>query len=247
MLRATDAAQFLAAQIPDINGQHQQGVFTYHRISKLPPHARLLNAIWSYKRKRSPTGALLKHKSRLCTDGSQQCAGIDYTDTYAPVVSWGTVRLVLALAGMLNLHSRQVDFTQAFTQSPIDTDVFMKIPQGWYVANDALHQHANPRHRDTEHYIKLAKTLYGVKQAARLWYTHLKEGLIDLGFTVSNVDPCLFYRNDCIILLYADDCLLFGKSTSVIDDLITSLSRRYVIGEQGSVQDFLGIRITVRY
>jgi hypothetical protein len=145
---------------------------------------------------------------------------------------------------MLNLHSRQVDFTQAFTQSPIDTNVFMKIPQGWYVANDALHQHANPRHRDTEHYIKLAKTLYGVKQAARLWYTHLKEGLIDLGFTVSNVDPCLFYRNDCIILLYVDDGLLFSKSTSVIDDLITSLSRRYVIGEQGSVQDFLGIRIT---
>jgi len=125
MLQATDAAQFLAAQIPEITGQQEKGVFTYHRMSKLPPRARLLNAIWSYKRKRSPTGALLKHKSRLCTDRSQQCAGIDYTDTYAPVVSWGTVRLVLALAAMLNLHSRQLDFTQAFTQSPIDTDVFM--------------------------------------------------------------------------------------------------------------------------
>jgi hypothetical protein len=130
-------------------------------MASLPPRARLLNAIWSYKRKRSPTGVLVKYNSRLCTDGSQQRFGIDYSDTYAPVVAWSTVRLVLALSSILGLPSRQVDFTQAFTQSLIDNAVYMKIPQGWYYKDGSLHQHQDPAHRDSSHYIKLAKTLYG--------------------------------------------------------------------------------------
>lgn len=244
MLSAPGKDKFIAAQVPEIRGLHQQGVFTYHKVSDLPPRARLLNAIWSYKRKCTPTGTLSKYKSRLCTDGSQQRAGVDYTKTYAPVVSWGTVRLVLALATMPNLHSRQVDFTQAFTQSPIDTDVFMRIPQGWYYSDGDLHQHPNPRHRDTDHYIRLAKTLYGVKQAARQWYLHLKQGLLNLGFTASAIDPCLFIRDNCLILLYVDDCLIFSQTTDVIDDLLNTLQSTYVIGEQGTVQDFLGLRIS---
>jgi hypothetical protein len=244
MLKAADRDQFITAQVPEIRGLEQQGVFTYHKIANLPPHARLLNAIWSYKRKRLPTGVLSKYTSRLCTDGSQQRPGIDYTNTYAPVVAWSTVRMVLALASMLCLHSRQVDFTQAFTQSPIDTDVYMRIPQGWFVSGDHLEQHPNPKHRDTEHFIKLAKTLYGIKQAARQWYNHLKEGLLSMGFQVSDIDPCFFLRDDCLILLYVDDCLLFSQTEDTSTDLISTLSSTYNIGEQGSVQDFLGLCIT---
>jgi hypothetical protein len=146
MLQAPDRDKFIAAQVPEIRGLEQQSVFFIHNIDTLPPRARLLNAIWSYKRKRLPTGALSKYKSRLCTDGSQQRAGVDFIDTYAPVVAWSTVRLVLALSSILKLRSKQVDFTQAFTQSPIDTDVYMKIPQGWFVHNGSLHPHADPRH-----------------------------------------------------------------------------------------------------
>jgi hypothetical protein len=153
MLKAPDRPAFLQAQIPEVQGLHHQGVFTYHDMASLPPRARLLNAIWSYKRKRSPTGVLLKYKSRLCTDGSQQRFGIDYSDTYAPVVAWSTVQLVLALSSILGLPSRQVDFTQAFTQSPIDNAVYMKIPQGWYYKDGSLHQHQDPTHRDSSHYI----------------------------------------------------------------------------------------------
>jgi len=182
MLRAPDTADFIAAQIPEIQGLHQQGVFSYHPIAELPPGARLLNAIWSYRRKHSPTGALLKHKSCLCTDGSQQRPGIDFTATYAPVVQWSTVCLVLALANMKKLSSCQVDFAQAFMQSPIDMDVFMKIPQGWFVANDSLHQHSDPSYRDQSHFIRLVKTLYGTKQAARQWFKHLQQGLLGMGF-----------------------------------------------------------------
>jgi hypothetical protein len=86
MLKATDQAAFVRAQAPEIKGLHDSGVFSYHSIADLPPKAKLLNAIWSYRRKRSPAGALLKYKARICTDGSQQEYGVDYWETYAPVV-----------------------------------------------------------------------------------------------------------------------------------------------------------------
>jgi hypothetical protein len=129
-------------------------------------------------------------------------------------------------------------------QSPIAKDVYMKIPQGWYINNGKLTQHENPQHRDHSHYIKLLKTLYGVKQAARAWYQHLTPGLTELGFKPSAIDPCLWFKDDCILILYVDDCLLFSPNDSTIDNIIQQLSNKYLIGEQGSVQDFLGLCIT---
>ncbi|MFN9980799.1 MAG: reverse transcriptase domain-containing protein, partial [bacterium] len=92
------------------------------------------------------------------------------------MVAWSAVRLILALSSMLGLQSRQVDFTQAFTQSPIDADVYMRIPQGWFAHQGHLRQHPDPTHRDASHFIRLAKTLYGVKQAARQWHAYIHQG-----------------------------------------------------------------------
>jgi len=120
----------------------------------------------------------------------------------------------------------------------------MQIPQGWHVVNNTLVQHENPRYRDCDHYIKLEKSLYGIKQAARAWFHFLEPGLLKLGFKASKVDPCLFYRDDCIIVLYVDDCLIFSPKQDVVDSVVTLLHKDYQIGAQGTVQDFLGIHIT---
>ncbi len=111
MLKTTDANLFIKAQIPEIRGLEKMGVFEYSPIHTLPPQARPFSSIWSYRRKRRPNGALLKHKARLCVDGSQQQLGRDYWETYAPVISWSTVRLILLLSTILGLKSRQVDLT----------------------------------------------------------------------------------------------------------------------------------------
>lgn len=119
MLKATDRAEFEKVQIPEIRGLEKLGVFQYHNIRSLPKTAQLLNSIWSYRRKRKPTRELLKHKARICTEGSQQKFGIDYWQTYAPVVNLSTVCLVLVLSAILDLKSCQVDFAQAFPQAPL--------------------------------------------------------------------------------------------------------------------------------
>ena len=194
------------------------GVFKTELMHLLPSNTHLLNAIWSYRHKRSPIGEILKHKARLCVDGSQQEHGRDYWEKYAPVTSWSTVHLLLLLSNIMNLRSCQVDYTQAFPQAPLSDLVFMKIPQGWYVDNDGIMKpHSDPKHHDRTHYIRLLRNLYGCKQAARNWFKYLTTGLLGHGFTQSKIDPCLFLRHDVIMVVYMDDYYLGRRITKNSD------------------------------
>ena len=152
--------------------------------------------------------------------------------------------MVMVLSTLLNLKSWQVDYMQAFPQAPLDDDVFMRIPQGWYLdpSTKQLHQDtSDPRSVDKEHFIRLKRNLYGVKQAARNWYLHLKKGLIGCGFTQSKIDPCLFIHRDCLIVLYTDDCIIFAKDDATINDLCQSLSTEFLLKDEGNIENFLGI------
>jgi hypothetical protein len=120
MLKDPDQALFIASQQVEAKGLQKMDVFEVLPISAKPKMAKILSSIWSYRHKRSPVGTILKHKSRLCVDGSQQLHGRDFWETYAPVVSWPTVCLILLLTSILNLKSRQVDYTQPFPQAPLD-------------------------------------------------------------------------------------------------------------------------------
>jgi hypothetical protein len=248
MLKAPDLDKFIASQVPEIRGLEKMDVFEYKPISTLPHRARLLSSMWSYHRKRKPNSDLIKHKARICVDGSQQALGWDYWDTYAPVVSWSTARLVLLLSTILNLKSRQVDYTQAFPQAFPQADltdpVYMRLPQGWCISpQGTLEQHHDPKHNDTTHYIQLKKNLYCCKQATRNWFQHLDAGLKALGFRQSTTDPCLYLRKDYIMVVYTDDCLIFAPENDTINTLVASLSELYKLEDQGDVHDYLGLRI----
>jgi Reverse transcriptase (RNA-dependent DNA polymerase) len=164
MLTASDREQFIEPQHPEIQGLCDADVFEFHPIADLPSGSRLLNAIWSYRHKRHPTDrVLLKHKSRLCVDGSQQQHGVDYWETYAPVVHWSTVCMVLILSALLRLKSRQIDYTQAFPQVTLDDDVYMRIPQGWSYDPSSqmlVQDESDPRSQDKEHFVRLKRNLY---------------------------------------------------------------------------------------
>jgi hypothetical protein len=148
-------------KISEIEGLTAADVFDFQPQNELPYGSRLLNAIWSYKRKQQPDLTLLKHKSQVCVDWSQQQHGIDYWDTYSPVVHWSTVLMVLVLSAILGLKSRQVDYTQAFPQAPLDNPIFMRIPQGWQFDPVAkkLVQFDDPKSIDHTHFIHHKRNL----------------------------------------------------------------------------------------
>jgi len=244
MLKTPDKQSFIISQADEMASLQDLEIMDAHPIASLPPRARLLSSIWSYRRKRLPNGVLLKYKARLCVNGKEQAFGRDYWETYAPVAAWSTIRLLLYLSTILNLKTRQVDYTSAFPQADLDIPVYMKVPQGWFVsAAGELRQHDDPKHQDTSHYLKLKKNLYGCKQAARNWFRHLKEGLLKAGFTQSTTDTCLFLRDDCIIVVYVDDCLFFSPSSTVIDGVIKTLSQTLKLKDEGDAAPFFGVNI----
>jgi hypothetical protein len=171
MLKADDSIKFIEFQKDEINGLIDLDIMDVKHISSLPPKAKFLSSIWSYHRKRLSNGILLKYKSRLCVNGKEQMFSRDFWETYAPVASWSTIRLLLVLYTLLNLKTRQVDYTCAFPQAKLDVPVYMKVPQGWFVtAEGNLAQHPDVKHNDTTHYLELKKNLYGCKQAACNWF-----------------------------------------------------------------------------
>jgi hypothetical protein len=60
-------------------------------------------------------------------NGSRQIQGIDYTESFAPVVQWSTIRMVKTLAAMNNLKGKQIDFTQAFPPAKLKEDIYLRF------------------------------------------------------------------------------------------------------------------------
>jgi hypothetical protein len=211
-------------------------IFEVVHRNTVPRKHRILRAVWSHRRKTTPSGEVYRHRSRLCLDGSQQQEGIDYTETYSPVVSWSTVRILMFLAKIYNLNIRQVDYVQAFPQAtlPEGEDVFMEIPPGFDLGD-----------KDKSKYcLKLIKNLYGLKQAAYNWNNLLTSGLLTLGFKQSEFDPYLFFKDDIICVLYVDDTLFFAKDNKKVDKTISALEALgFKLTDEGDVDAFLGVKV----
>ena len=131
-----------------------------------------------------------------------QRASIDFGELFAPTVSVSCVRLLAALACEQNLDLCHFDIQQAFVQSDLDEDVFMRLPQGYGRLSGLI--------------VKLCKSLYGLKQASRHWHSHLTRCLLFLGFSQSKADACVFRlledgRVVMIIVVHVDDIFAAGQ------------------------------------
>ena len=99
-----------------------------------------------------------------------------------------------------------MDFKNAFTQGTMPKPIYLELPPGFLKGS--------PDSQDMV--MKVVTSLYGDCQAANIWYRTIREGLEKLGFAVSEFDPCLFMRGDCLISLYVDDAIIHAKEDSVV-------------------------------
>jgi hypothetical protein len=102
-------------------------IITFEFIPKInvPPNTIYLDLMWTYRCKRCPDGSLKKYKARLCVNGSRHIQGIDYTESFTPVVQWSTIRMVNTLASMHNLKGKKIDFTQAFPRAKLKEYIYL--------------------------------------------------------------------------------------------------------------------------
>jgi Reverse transcriptase (RNA-dependent DNA polymerase) len=185
------------------------------------------------RRKRDiATRKVTKWKARLDLHGGKQQKGIDYWETYAPVASWASMRLIMYMAVLKSWYTRQLDVVLAFPQAPVETDLYMEIPAGFDTNGE-----------NKFYALKLVNNLYGKKQAGRVWNIHLTKGLIQLGFHQSQSDPCIFWRGHVILVIYTDDTIVTGPVESEVQRAIDDIAGKFYITSQPKVDDFLGMKL----
>uniref|UniRef100_A0ACD5V3W7 Uncharacterized protein n=1 Tax=Avena sativa TaxID=4498 RepID=A0ACD5V3W7_AVESA len=182
-------APWKQAMDDEIAALHRNGTWS---LVPFRPGLNIIDSKWVYKLKYKADGSIDRYKARLVAKGFKQHAGIDYDDTFSPVVKHTTIRVLLSLALSHNWSIRQLDVQNAFLHGVLNEEVYMFQPPGYV---DSQH----PRH-----ICKLQKSLYGLKQAPRAWFARLSSRLLALGFSSSAADVSLFiFRKGglCIYLL----------------------------------------------
>ncbi|RVW92402.1 Retrovirus-related Pol polyprotein from transposon RE1 [Vitis vinifera] len=200
------------------------------------PTQNLVGCKWIFRTKYLPNGSIDRYKARLVAKGFHQRPGIDYSETFSPVIKPTTVRLVLSLAVSQGWSLRQLDVNNAFLQGTLTEDVFMSQPPGFI---DRDHPH---------HVYKLRKAIYGLKQAPRAWYHELRQFLLQFGFINSIADTSLFIFNNhgtiLYLLVYVDDIIITGNNVEAAQTFIQQLSQRFSLKDLGPLTYFLGVEVT---
>ena len=137
-------------------------------------------------RKRNENHEVVRYKARLVAQGFSQRPGVDYEETYSPVVDATTFRFLISLAVCEKLEMRLMDVITAYLYGSLDNDIYMKIPEGLQFPD---RYDSNPRELYS---IKLQRSLYGLKQAGRMWYNRLTEYLLKQGYNNDPICPCVF-------------------------------------------------------
>jgi hypothetical protein len=240
-IKEHDREKFEEGMSKEINDQFENGNFTVIHKSKVPKNQLVLPAVWQMRRKRDArTGQVKKYKARLNIDGSRMRHGVHYNQTYSPVASWNSVRMLLTLTAVHGWHTKQIDFVQAFAQAPVEKTLYMRVPAGVVIEGGG-----DPK----EYVLQIHRNIYGQKQAGRVWNQYLVKKLVkELGFKQSKVDECVFYRGRTLYVLYTDDSLLAGPDEREIKTIIDELQHKakLAITVEGDLADFLGVNVDRR-
>jgi hypothetical protein len=208
-----------------------------HTWSFIPPShdQNLVGCRWVYKIKCNTDGSVSRYKARLVAKGFHQKAGVDFDETFSPVVKPPTVCIILSLAAQNHWPLRQLDVSNAFLHGFLKENVFMAQPLGFVDS-------AQP-----SHVCKLYKSLYGLKQAPCAWFERFTSHLLTLGFTASLADASLFVLHTgsttVYLLLYVDDIIITGNNSTAVSDIISQLSTTFELKDLGPLRYFLGLQI----
>ncbi|KAL8105399.1 hypothetical protein AgCh_029267 [Apium graveolens] len=201
------------------------------------PQQNIVGSKWVYKIKRKANGDIERYKARLVAKGFHQQAGLDYDETFSPVVKPTTIRTVLSLAVSRCWTIRQLDVKNAFLHDFLFEDVYMTQPPG-FIDPDRPY-----------HVCKLHKAIYRLKQSPCVWFQRMSSFLTSCEFVQSIADSSMFiYRNRfsmIIFLLYVDDIVVTGNSLELLQSFIAKLGAEFEIKDLGDLSYFLGLETTI--
>ena len=170
----------------------------------------------------------------MVAQGFSQIEGIDYTETFAPVVNFTTLHVILALVAHHNLELHQMDVKSAYLNGTLEEIIYMHQPEGFI-------------EQGKETWVcKLNKGLYGLKQAGRTWNSELNTTIKTMGFKRLNSDGCVYIQGaletqDLIILaVYVDNILIAASNNLVMTNFKKKFCGVYTSADLGNADFHLG-------
>eukprot|EP00804_Cyclotella_cryptica_P019951 CCRYP_007860-RA/>CCRYP_007860-RA protein AED:0.15 eAED:0.00 QI:0/-1/0/1/-1/0/1/0/252 len=201
-----------------------------------PEGVNVIDSTWAFKLKQFkqfPDGLIKKTKAHCCIRGDQQVHRIDFFETYAPVVQWIIIWLMLILEVLLGLKSKQGNITAAFAHADVEKgeNIYVEMSQEFKKQGKV---------------VKLKKTLNGLYQRPRAFWLYLTEKMNLCDIKQSTFDPCLFIGTKVMCICYVDDLIFWALNESDINKLADQLVSAYVALEQVSAAaGFLCVRMEI--
>ncbi|KAK2427210.1 putative mitochondrial protein [Trifolium repens] len=204
-------------------------------LVNLPPGVKAIGVKWIFKTKYNEKGQIEKHKARLVAKGYSQKYGIDYSEVFAPVARWETIRSILSLAAYEGWCVFQLDVKSAFLHGELVENVYVEQPLGYKKGNDSQ-------------VYKLKKALYGLRQAPRAWYSKIEAYFLNEKFEKCFCEHTLFVKVDdkgkiLIVSVYVDDLIYTGNDEHMMRNFKRSMREMFAMTDLGKMKYFLGIEV----
>jgi hypothetical protein len=234
-LRQPDSKEFVEAVIKKVIGHVDNNHWKLIPHTEVPEGTEVVPSVWALQHKRDlTTGKVTKHKARLNLHGGKQEFGTNYYETYAPIVTWFAIQLLIVIGILFDWALCQVDFIMAHPQAPIKMDMYMELPTGIHT------KHGNSK----DHILKLLANIYGQKRAGRVWNSYLITKLPEINFKQSLIDDCIIYWDNVIFIVYIDNGIFLGPSDQQLHDIINELRNlKLSIEDEGHPADYVGVSI----
>jgi hypothetical protein len=200
-----------------------------------PAGANVVIRKWIFHHKHNPDGSLARYKARWVVHGFTRQHGIDYEETFIPVIKPTTIQVVLSIATSQEWPIHQLDVKNAFLHGNLAETIFTQQHVGFLSS-------VYP-----DYICKLHKSLYGLKQAPCTWFLCFTSFLSKLGFHASKSDSSLFVlrhgHSTAYLPVYVDDIVLTTNSSQMLHQIIASLQSEFAMNDLGPLQHFLGISV----
>jgi len=204
------------------------------KLTELPADCKPIKCKWVLKVKWDHTGAITHYKGHLVTKGFSQIPGIDFTETFAPVVWLQTFQTLIAIVACYKLDIHTMDVVGAYLNSKLNETIYIEQPLGY--------------EDRTNHVYRLHCPLYGLKQSGAIWNKKLNSEFISLGFTWLIADQCVYIQQNTdgivIVAIHVDNMTILASSNTLMSQVKSDLNLNSDTQDLGLVKQILGMEIT---
>ena len=220
--------------------EEQESLIKLDTFEVVPRPAKkpVIKSRYVFKIKIDADGSIARYKCRIVAKGYTQTQGVDYFETFSPALRLDSFRYLISTARLKKFKIHHLDVQTAFLNGELAEEIYMEIPEAFESVN---------ADRKT-HVFRLKKSIYGLKQASRVWNEKFTNTITAMGFTQSAADPCIFIKSNAenqpavIIGIFVDDCFVLGED-NLINNTTEQLMKKFNMHNLGELSYALGIKV----